>query len=142
MPALIQFLPNIRALSLQNNKLSNIKLLNSLSSHVAGSKTGLGHLEELILTGNPVRDDLEQEYEAQYRSDVVKRFPTIRILDQQPIDVPIVVPPRAPKPRPSAPQDVHKKEANHPAVFPGINIAAGFSDSEPARSLVGQFLTR
>jgi nuclear RNA export factor len=141
VPALIQFLPNIRALSFENNRLADIRQLNSLSSHIGGKK-GLDQLEELVLVGNPIRDNLEQKYENQYRTDVVRRFPTIRLLDQQPIDTPIVVPPKAPKAGPSRPPDRGNKAEKSGAVFPGINIAPGFADTEDARALVGEFLTR
>ncbi|CAO3652950.1 unnamed protein product [Cunninghamella echinulata] len=77
-----QYLPNLQNLSLQNNLIKSFDGLEAISG------TGkLTQLKELILSGNPL-----QEHELKQRGDqrgyvrhIVKRFPSLTLLDGQPI---------------------------------------------------------
>ncbi|KAJ2232901.1 nuclear mRNA export, poly(A)+RNA binding protein [Coemansia sp. RSA 1722] len=77
--------PNIRNLSLMNNLLSDFSTLDCLSS--AGSTVPLKNLEMLILAGNPMA---EAELRlpnggVSYVDKVQQRFPTISMLDMNPV---------------------------------------------------------
>ncbi|KIJ52465.1 hypothetical protein M422DRAFT_43325 [Sphaerobolus stellatus SS14] len=72
------YLPNIRNLSLANNKLRLWKDLDNLSAR----KGKLLHLKELVLIGNPMRDlDTTPARMERYRTEVLRRFPTLELLD-------------------------------------------------------------
>ncbi|KAJ1723999.1 nuclear mRNA export, poly(A)+RNA binding protein [Coemansia erecta] len=87
--------PNIRNLSLMNNMLSDFGTLDCLSSR--GSTVPLKHLEELILVGNPMTEnELRQPNGgASYVEKVQQRFPTINMLDMNPV-TPLAQPGTAP----------------------------------------------
>lgn len=75
--ALAQTYPKLRNLSLANNDLRRYKDLDAWAG-----KNKLAHLSELILTGNPVREDeLTKGREVEYRSEITKRFPSLKLLD-------------------------------------------------------------
>ncbi|KAI9463337.1 NTF2-like protein [Lactarius psammicola] len=67
------YLPNLANLSLENNNLRD-------------KKDKLLKLRELILIGNPIR---ELEYQNNrvdtYRNNIMRRFPTLEILDKEPV---------------------------------------------------------
>ncbi|KAJ1849250.1 nuclear mRNA export, poly(A)+RNA binding protein [Coemansia sp. RSA 2708] len=77
--------PHLRNLSLMNNRISDLRELNCLSA--AGSKVPLGELSELILQGNPASDaELRlPNGGASYVEKVQQRFPTISMLDMNPV---------------------------------------------------------
>ncbi|KAJ1817234.1 nuclear mRNA export, poly(A)+RNA binding protein [Coemansia sp. RSA 2599] len=85
--------PNLRNLSLMNNQLADFGALDCLSS--VGSTVPLKNLDMLILAGNPMS---EAELRlpnggASYVDKVQQRFPTISMLDMNPV---------APRAQPSA----------------------------------------
>lgn len=53
-PALLAALPGLQNLSLKQNKIAEIKVLNPLTSNAA--RRGLDALQELVLEGNPLID--------------------------------------------------------------------------------------
>ncbi|KAL0577983.1 nuclear mRNA export, poly(A)+RNA binding protein [Marasmius crinis-equi] len=74
------YLPQLANLSLNNN---NIRLYRDLD-HVAGRKGKLLVLRELILTGNPLREDeLKKGKGEHFTREVTKRFPSLAVLDGQ-----------------------------------------------------------
>jgi nuclear RNA export factor len=79
------FLPNLANLSLENNNLRMWKDIDSISQ-LSDKKDKLLKLRELILIGNPIR---EQDYQNNrvdaYRNNVMRRFPTLEILDKEPV---------------------------------------------------------
>ncbi|PPQ83094.1 hypothetical protein CVT25_003798 [Psilocybe cyanescens] len=79
---LSRYLPKLLNLSLQNNKIRDKKEI----TMIVPRKDKMIHLRELVLTGNPLR---EQAYKAgqgaTYRSDIVRRFTSLAVLDQEPI---------------------------------------------------------
>lgn len=78
---LAQYCPNLRNLSLANNDMRRYKDLDAWSS-----KNKLANLQELELTGNPVREEeVAKGREIEYRSEITKRFPSLTILDRQAI---------------------------------------------------------
>lgn len=74
-------LPNLRNLSLSNNLIPNYKSL----ENIKGAK--FLKLRELVLTGNPVYDrEVQKAGNAEiYRKNICKIFPTIEILDMEPV---------------------------------------------------------
>ncbi|KAH9817820.1 hypothetical protein DFH28DRAFT_1080950 [Melampsora americana] len=93
--SLVATLPNLENISLAGNRLTAFSDLNSLSPVVGGTgpnngqKQGLLHLRELILTGNPIRNNAEQEGQPalqQYLAEACRRFPSLQVLDGEPID--------------------------------------------------------
>lgn len=78
---LAQSFPKLRNLSLANNDLRRYKDLDAWSA-----KNKLAELSELILVGNPVCDEeLAKNREIEYRSEITKRFPSLKLLDGKPI---------------------------------------------------------
>lgn len=78
---LAQSFPKLRNLSLANNEIKRYKDLDAWSA-----KNKLADLQELILTGNPVREDeVAKNREIEYRSEITKRFPSLKLLDGQTI---------------------------------------------------------
>ncbi|KAJ7183222.1 hypothetical protein C8R46DRAFT_1066309 [Mycena filopes] len=77
-----KYLPRIANLSLQNNNLRMWKDLDPISSR----KEKLLNLRELVLMGNPLR---EQEYRNghsdRYKRELARRFLTLELLDQEAI---------------------------------------------------------
>lgn len=79
--SLAQSFPKLRNLSLANNDISRYKDLDAWAA-----KSKLSELQELILTGNPVREDeMAKNREIEYRSEITKRFPSLKLLDNQPL---------------------------------------------------------
>ncbi|KAF7317106.1 hypothetical protein HMN09_00445300 [Mycena chlorophos] len=77
-----KYLPSIVNLSLQNNSLRGWKDLDAIS----GRKGKLLKLRELVLLGNPVR---ENEYSTgnseRYKREAFRRFLSLELLDQEPV---------------------------------------------------------
>lgn len=77
-----KYLPRIANLSLQHNNLRLWKDLDPISSR----REKLLHLRELVLMGNPLR---EEEYQKgnqdRYKREVTRRFLTLELLDQEAI---------------------------------------------------------
>ncbi|KAF8207061.1 hypothetical protein K438DRAFT_1815618 [Mycena galopus ATCC 62051] len=77
-----KYLPRIANLSLQNNNMRVWKDLDPISSR----REKLLHLRELVLMGNPIR---EQEYQNgnadRYKREVTRRFVSLELLDQEAI---------------------------------------------------------
>lgn len=140
IPALVAALPNLENLSLKNNAIVDVKVLSPLS--IQENSTGFGCLKELLLEGNPLREDaiaagnleayttyaLLQPCICAYlisfarRRELARRFPTISALDG------IVIQPTV-APRPVAPPSSTplgsglKKPASYPfAMRPGLTV--------------------
>ncbi|KAJ1788972.1 nuclear mRNA export, poly(A)+RNA binding protein [Coemansia sp. RSA 2399] len=77
--------PDLKNLSLMNNRIADIRELDCLSS--IGSTVPLSRLSEIILVGNPVCDvELRQPNgAANYLEKIQARFPTITMLDASPV---------------------------------------------------------
>ncbi|KAF9480018.1 NTF2-like protein [Pholiota conissans] len=79
---LSRYLPDIENLSLLNNKIRDKREI----TMIVPKRDKMIHLRELILTGNPIR---EQAYKigagATYRADIVRRFSSLEVLDQEAI---------------------------------------------------------
>ncbi|VDB94284.1 unnamed protein product [Peniophora sp. CBMAI 1063] len=79
------YLPDIVNLSLEGNNLRYWKDLDTISA-LTDRKDKLSKLKELILTGNPIReDDIRVGKIDAYRSGIARRFPTLEMLDQEPM---------------------------------------------------------
>lgn len=76
------YVRSLNALSLENNKLRSVRDLDGLSSKAA--KASLSSITELVLRGNPLSDDAVREGRVEsLRSDVLRRFPMLSVLDQE-----------------------------------------------------------
>ncbi|THH09300.1 hypothetical protein EW145_g2122 [Phellinidium pouzarii] len=76
------YLPNLRNLSLQSNKLKSWRDLD----YLAGRNRKLGLLRELIFLDNPLRDqEMNAGRAEQYKSGMSRRFPSLEVLDQEAI---------------------------------------------------------
>jgi len=156
--ALIRYLPTLKNLSLQNNALSQYADLNPLSTVVGtitGSKPGLGELQELILTGNPLTDREMSKSAVDYHAEVRRRFPSLKMLDQVVVDQTIPIP--APKATASTSKGPgieiagkakrtleqsrqgsgHRTKAQLPLTMQGP-----FADSDTSRNAMSQFLVK
>lgn len=74
------YLPDLANLSLENNNLRTWKDIDSLSQ-VSDKRDKLKNLRELILLGNPVRE--QQNRGDQYKNHIIRRFPTLEMLDKE-----------------------------------------------------------
>ncbi|KIY51733.1 NTF2-like protein [Fistulina hepatica ATCC 64428] len=70
------YLPRLANLSLQDNSFTRFQELDCISSR----RDRLMHLRELLLVGNPVKDSSPN-----YRNDVIRRLPTLEMLDSEPV---------------------------------------------------------
>lgn len=81
---LSHYLGDIEALSLQSNNIRNYKDLDILTGRAG--KVQMLRLQELMLSGNPLQVSEYEKGRAEfYKSEVTRRFPTITLLDQEPI---------------------------------------------------------
>ncbi|QSL64631.1 hypothetical protein MERGE_001932 [Pneumocystis wakefieldiae] len=78
---LAQTYPNLKNLNLANNLLKYYKDLD-----VWSHKDKLPNLQELILIGNEIREnEIKKGNEINYRSEIIKRFPNLKMLDMVPV---------------------------------------------------------
>ncbi|ORX90331.1 hypothetical protein K493DRAFT_318067 [Basidiobolus meristosporus CBS 931.73] len=121
------FLPHIQNISLKDNSIQQYRDLDSLSGN-----TKLKELKELVLLGNPLRDNEVKKSgdDSSYRSEITRRFPFLKVLDQIPVG-------------PTIQFDVSEVEsvATGDTVLPA-SIQKGFVDSEGTNAMVTDFLTR
>ncbi|KAI8086503.1 uncharacterized protein BX664DRAFT_335979 [Halteromyces radiatus] len=79
-----QYLPHVQNLSLQGNSIKAFEGLEALSG------TGkLPHLRELVMGGNPIVESEIKKYgnDRGYLRNMVKRFPSLVLLDGQPVNL-------------------------------------------------------
>ncbi|PAV16685.1 NTF2 [Pyrrhoderma noxium] len=78
---LSHYLPQIRNLSLQDNKIKSWRDV----EYIAGTKTKkLSVLRELIFIGNPLREsEVNSNKPEHYKSGMLRRFPSLEVLDQE-----------------------------------------------------------
>ncbi|PCH42285.1 NTF2-like protein [Wolfiporia cocos MD-104 SS10] len=76
---LSHYLPKVLNLSLEGNKISQWRDLDC----IAGKRTKLQNLRELILTGNPICETEYQHDRDRYKSEIARRFPTLEMLDME-----------------------------------------------------------
>ncbi|KAF8311947.1 NTF2-like protein [Clavulina sp. PMI_390] len=82
LATLNHYLPNLNALSLENNKIRSFRDLDGLS--VRAVKGSIPTITELILRGNPIRDDaIKHDRLDSYKNDALRRFPSLSVLDQE-----------------------------------------------------------
>ncbi|KAA1080782.1 nuclear mRNA export, poly(A)+RNA binding protein [Puccinia graminis f. sp. tritici] len=93
--SLVATFPELANLSLAGNRLGSFFDLNALSPTTGrggimnGCSSGLTSLRELILTGNPLRTHAEKDGQTglqNYLFEVVRRFPSLEVLDGEAID--------------------------------------------------------
>lgn len=83
--SIAHYLPNLANLSLENNNLRVWKDLDSISQ-LSDKKDKLLKLRELILIGNPIRDiEYQHNRVDNYRNNIMRRFPTLEMLDKEPV---------------------------------------------------------
>ncbi|KAI9033591.1 hypothetical protein CLU79DRAFT_692572 [Phycomyces nitens] len=82
--SLAQFLPTLKKLSFKDNLISSYESIKPLS----GSGK-LDHLEELLLTGNPLREsELKQRGNLRgYMMNIIQLFPSLKLLDFESVDL-------------------------------------------------------
>ncbi|KAJ3995862.1 hypothetical protein F5050DRAFT_1799946 [Lentinula boryana] len=78
---LSHYLPGLANLSLQDNDLKSYRDLD----FVSGRKDKLVGLKELLLAGNPLREEMIKRDVEQFKNEVSRRFPSLMTLDGQPI---------------------------------------------------------
>ncbi|KAJ8589738.1 NTF2-like protein [Rhizopogon salebrosus TDB-379] len=82
LSTLAHYLPKLANLSLQNN---NLKVWRDID-FISGRKGKLEHLRELILLGNPLREqEIQNGRGDKYKSDMARRFTSLIMLDQEAI---------------------------------------------------------
>ncbi|TFY76674.1 hypothetical protein EWM64_g7337 [Hericium alpestre] len=83
--SIAHYLPDLANLSLENNALRVWRDIDSISQ-VSDKKDKLLKLRELILIGNPIRElEVKNNRLDSYRNNIIRRFPTLEVLDQEPI---------------------------------------------------------
>ncbi|KAJ3867011.1 hypothetical protein EV359DRAFT_35403 [Lentinula novae-zelandiae] len=78
---LSHYLPGLVNLSLQDNDLKTYRDLDAIS----GRKDKLVGLKELLLAGNPLREEMIKKDAEQFKNEVSRRFPSLMTLDGQTI---------------------------------------------------------
>ncbi|KAH8553257.1 hypothetical protein BGW37DRAFT_485046 [Umbelopsis sp. PMI_123] len=122
--ALAEYLPNLQNLSLQDN---NITTYNDLEPLVGK----FNHLHELLLNDNPIKTrDIERNgNDVTYRSEITRRFPTLRMLDGAPVAQAIQFDIQA------ADLEATEQQAKLPA-----RVKEGFFDQDSSRMAAHDFL--
>ncbi|KAF5367071.1 hypothetical protein D9758_003930 [Tetrapyrgos nigripes] len=98
------YLPRLANLSLKNNSVRTYRDLDALS----GKKEKLLNLQELILEGNPLREEeLQKGLGDKFKQEIIRRFASLSVLDGQAItqiafDVPQASTSTGPAEKPSA----------------------------------------
>ncbi|EJD06393.1 NTF2-like protein [Fomitiporia mediterranea MF3/22] len=78
--SLAHYIPDLRNLSLQDNKLRSWRDLDQLST----KNRKLAQLREIIFIGNPLREtELSAGRAEQYKSGMMRRFAMLEVLDQE-----------------------------------------------------------
>ncbi|KAB5595766.1 MRNA export factor mex67 [Ceratobasidium theobromae] len=81
-----KFLPQLKNISFQNNELRLWKDLEAIIPHDSKHKEAVSSIREIILMGNPVHDqEVTKGDLTVYRSEIIRRFPNLEMLDQEPI---------------------------------------------------------
>lgn len=70
-----ELFPNLQNLSIADNDIAEFRSLDKISNKFTA-------LQELMLSGNPIQTNNDIQT---YQREVLKRFPTIRFLDVQPV---------------------------------------------------------
>ncbi|KAI0661505.1 NTF2-like protein [Cubamyces menziesii] len=82
MTTLAHYLPKLANLSLEGNKLAGWKEID----YISGKRGRLSQLRELVLVGNPMRElEYKNNRAQQYKSEIARRFPTLEMLDGEPV---------------------------------------------------------
>ncbi|EJF64631.1 NTF2-like protein [Dichomitus squalens LYAD-421 SS1] len=82
MSTMSHYLPWLKNLSLEGNEFRGWKDVD----YISGKRGRLEQLRELILVGNPVRElEYKNNRAALYKSEVARRFPSLEILDGEPV---------------------------------------------------------
>ncbi|KAK7690835.1 hypothetical protein QCA50_005936 [Cerrena zonata] len=131
LSTLSHYLPDLQNLSIEGNGLKTWRDLDC----IAGRRTKLTKLRELILTGNPIRD---MEYKNgrgdRYKSEMARRFPSLEMLDQEPIQkITFDVQPAESSSKPIA-------QSETPTTFPN-DMGSSFVTGVPG-NVVSDFLMR
>ncbi|KAK7461961.1 nuclear mRNA export, poly(A)+RNA binding protein, variant 2 [Stygiomarasmius scandens] len=98
------YLPRLANLSLKDNNVRNYRELDSLS----GKKEKLMNLRELIMAGNPLREEeIQKGLGDKFKQEITRRFASLSVLDGEAItqigfDVPQASTSTAPAEKPSA----------------------------------------
>ncbi|KAI0635688.1 NTF2-like protein [Trametes polyzona] len=80
--SLAHYLPRLANLSLEGNNIGNWKEID----YVSGKRGKLDQLRELVLVGNPMRElEYKNNRVQQYKSQIARRFPSLEILDGEPV---------------------------------------------------------
>lgn len=82
LSTLNHYVRSLNALSLENNKLRNVRDFDGLSTKA--TKGSLSSITELVLRGNPLIDDAVRDGRLDsVRNEVLRRFPMLSVLDQE-----------------------------------------------------------
>ncbi|KAI0671575.1 NTF2-like protein [Trametes maxima] len=82
MSSLAHYLPKLANLSLEGNSFGGWKEVD----YISGKRGRLSNLRELVLVGNPMRElEYKNNRGQQYKSEIARRFPSLEILDGEPV---------------------------------------------------------
>ncbi|EPX72571.1 mRNA export receptor [Schizosaccharomyces octosporus yFS286] len=122
---LAQTWPHLLNLSLANNRISTLKDLEPWAP-----KTKFPDLQELVLVGNPISQTTYANQLLQYQSEMVTRFPKLRLLDGNPI-LPEVLAAHTSLPFPAFPPFFDKPETQQ-LIYPFLEAFFKGWDSDRA----------
>ncbi|KZV64741.1 NTF2-like protein [Peniophora sp. CONT] len=132
------YLPDIVNLSLEGNNLRIWKDLDTISA-LTDRKDKLSKLKELILIGNPIReDDIKAGKLEAYRSGIARRFPSLEMLDQEPMTRIAF----ASEPGASGTPPVHVGELPASLIFPADMCPSFITGLNGNEAIIPNFLTR
>lgn len=126
LSTILSHCPKLANLSLANNKLPNFDALLPLRNTP---------LNELILTGNPVRENEVRKNgseSAKWRAGVRKIFPTLKILDDMPVE----------DGEEEMEDDQQASQRGPKGVQLPLPIQKGFADMDETRLLVADFVSK
>ncbi|KAI9494012.1 hypothetical protein BDB00DRAFT_820417 [Zychaea mexicana] len=78
-----ELFPGLQNLSIQDNEIADFRSLDEFANKFST-------LTELMIVGNPIQTQYDWQ---QYQSEVTRRFPSVQMLDQQPVGHSVAPPP-------------------------------------------------
>ncbi|KAJ1658407.1 nuclear mRNA export, poly(A)+RNA binding protein [Dispira simplex] len=138
---LIEFLPNVRNLSLQDNHIATLRDFDFL----AQSTQSPTELRELVLTGNPLRANrlAKTHDDSVFIGEMVQRFPHLQLLDLTPIPEHIRNNALISSSFRQGPSNRPSGSRSSPSLFPELprQVQTNFFDGAATMELSNAFLT-
>ncbi|KAI9319749.1 hypothetical protein BX666DRAFT_1915903 [Dichotomocladium elegans] len=128
-----EIFPGLQNLSVQDNEIADFRSLDAFA------KLNIPNLTELVLAGNPIQTNNDWDY---YSSEIIKRFPTLRILDRLPLNGPSSMPSQPPVMGSNMPSPGFPLVSTSQPAINVPRIQGSFYDNDNSRQATTDFLSK